>query len=120
MMVDDCLTQNRTVSFCLIRTIFISVFLSSRRLHTSCALVTGVQTSALPISAEKFGVGYAQLAAINPRLIYCSISGYGRTGIGAQRPGYDFVVQAEAGLMAITGPVDGEPSKVGEIGRAHV
>lgn len=64
-------------------------------------------------TAEKFGVGYAQLAAINPRLVYCSISGYGRTGIGAQRPGYDFVVQAEAGLMAITGPVDGEPSKVG-------
>src|SRR3546814_558034 len=64
-------------------------------------------------TAEKFGVGYAQLAAINPRLIYCSISGYGRTGIGAQRPGYDFVVQAEAGLMAITGPVDGESSKVG-------
>lgn len=63
--------------------------------------------------AETFGVGYAQLAALNPRLIYCSISGYGRTGIGAQWPGYDFVVQAEAGLMAITGPRDGEPSKVG-------
>ncbi len=64
-------------------------------------------------TAEKFGVGYEQLAAINPRLIYCSISGYGRTGIGAQWPGYDFVVQAEAGLMAITGPADGEPSKAG-------
>lgn len=63
--------------------------------------------------AETFGVGHAQLAALNPRLIYCSISGYGRTGIGAQWPGYDFVVQAEAGLMAITGPRDGEPSKVG-------
>jgi len=64
-------------------------------------------------TAETFGVGHDQLAAINPRLIYCSISGYGRTGIGAQWPGYDFVVQAEAGLMAITGAVDGEPSKVG-------
>jgi crotonobetainyl-CoA:carnitine CoA-transferase CaiB-like acyl-CoA transferase len=64
-------------------------------------------------TAEKLGVGYQQLAAINPRIIYCSISGYGRSGIGAQWPGYDFVVQAEAGLMAITGPADGEPSKVG-------
>ncbi|MBU2287699.1 MAG: CoA transferase, partial [Gammaproteobacteria bacterium] len=64
-------------------------------------------------TAEKFGVGYEQLAAINPRLIYCSISGYGRTGIGAQWPGYDFVVQAEAGLMSITGEPDGEPMKVG-------
>lgn len=64
-------------------------------------------------TAERLGVGYEQLAAINPRLIYCSISGYGRTGIGAHWPGYDFVVQAEAGLMAITGSADGEPSKVG-------
>ncbi|MDP1697029.1 MAG: CoA transferase [Xanthomonadaceae bacterium] len=64
-------------------------------------------------TAENLGVGYEQLAAINPRIIYCSISGYGRSGIGAQWPGYDFVVQAEAGLMAITGPADGEPSKVG-------
>jgi len=64
-------------------------------------------------TAESLGVGYAALSAINPRLIYCSISGYGRTGIGALRPGYDFVVQAEAGLMAISGPADGEPSKVG-------
>lgn len=63
--------------------------------------------------AESLGVGYEELAAINPRLIYCSISGYGREGPGAQRPGYDYVVQAEAGLMAITGPTDGEPFKVG-------
>lgn len=63
--------------------------------------------------AEALGVGYEAMAAINPRLVYCSISGYGRTGPDADRPGYDYVVQAEAGLMAITGPVDGEPSKVG-------
>ena len=63
--------------------------------------------------AESLGVGYEELAAINPRLIYCSISGYGREGPGAQLPGYDYVVQAEAGLMAITGPADGEPCKVG-------
>ena len=63
--------------------------------------------------AESLGVGYEELAAINPRLVYCSISGYGREGPGAQLPGYDYVVQAEAGLMAITGPSDGEPHKVG-------
>ncbi len=63
--------------------------------------------------AETLGVGYEALAAINPRLVYCSISGYGRDGPGAQLPGYDYVVQAEAGLMSITGTTDGEPSKVG-------
>jgi crotonobetainyl-CoA:carnitine CoA-transferase CaiB-like acyl-CoA transferase len=64
-------------------------------------------------TAERLGAGYEELAAINPRLIYCSISGYGRDGPGAKRPGYDFVVQAEAGLMSITGDADGEPYKVG-------
>jgi crotonobetainyl-CoA:carnitine CoA-transferase CaiB-like acyl-CoA transferase len=64
-------------------------------------------------TAERLGLGYAELAALNPRLVYCSISGYGREGPGAQRAGYDFVVQAEAGLMSITGPADGAPSKVG-------
>lgn len=63
--------------------------------------------------AESLGVGYEAMADINPRLVYCSISGYGRDGPGAMRPGYDYVVQAEAGLMSITGPADGEPSKVG-------
>ena len=63
--------------------------------------------------AQALGVGYEAMAAINPRLVYCSISGYGRDGPQAARPGYDFVIQAEAGLMAITGPADGEPSKVG-------
>lgn len=63
--------------------------------------------------AEALGVGYAEVSKINPRLVYCSISGYGRDGPGAMRPGYDYVVQAEAGLMSITGPADGEPSKVG-------
>jgi crotonobetainyl-CoA:carnitine CoA-transferase CaiB-like acyl-CoA transferase len=63
--------------------------------------------------AEALGVGYEAMAAINPRLVYCSISGYGRDGPQATRPGYDFVIQAEAGLMAITGPADGEPCKVG-------
>src|SRR3546814_462909 len=51
---------------------------------------------------EKFGLDYDTLSALNPRLIYCSISGYGRTGPRASEPGYDFVIQAESGLMSIT------------------
>ena len=64
-------------------------------------------------TAESLGLGYERLAAINPRLVYCSISGYGRSGPGADRAGYDFVVQAESGLMSITGPAEGSPHKVG-------
>lgn len=64
-------------------------------------------------TAESLGLDYAHAHALNPRLIYCAISGYGRSGPGAQRPGYDFVVQAESGLMSITGPADGAASKVG-------
>ena len=63
--------------------------------------------------ADSLGLDYPTLRALNPRLIHCAISGYGRSGPGAQRPGYDFAVQAESGLMAITGPADGPASKVG-------
>jgi len=63
-------------------------------------------------TAERLGVGFAAMSAINPRLIYCSISGYGRTGPDAERAGYDYAVQAEGGLMAITGARDGQPNKV--------
>lgn len=62
---------------------------------------------------DRFGLGYEQLASINPRLIYCSISGYGRTGSRADEAGYDFAIQAESGLMAITGEPDGSPMKHG-------
>lgn len=62
---------------------------------------------------KKFGLDYDTLAAENPGLVYCSISGYGRTGSRAAEPGYDFVIQAEGGLMSITGEADGEPQKVG-------
>jgi crotonobetainyl-CoA:carnitine CoA-transferase CaiB-like acyl-CoA transferase len=61
-----------------------------------------------PGTAERLGVGYEQLARERHGLVYCSI-----TGFGDERPGYDFVVQAESGLMAITGEADGEPMKVG-------
>jgi crotonobetainyl-CoA:carnitine CoA-transferase CaiB-like acyl-CoA transferase len=62
---------------------------------------------------DRFGLGYDALAKVNPRLIYCSISGYGRTGPRAEEAGYDFVIQAESGLMAITGEPDGAPMRLG-------
>lgn len=62
---------------------------------------------------DKMGLGYEDLHALNPRLIYCSISGYGRTGPFAERPGYDAILQAEGGIMSISGPVEGPPSRVG-------
>jgi crotonobetainyl-CoA:carnitine CoA-transferase CaiB-like acyl-CoA transferase len=62
---------------------------------------------------EKLGLGYEHLRELNPRLVYCSITGYGRTGPYAERPGYDFVLQAEGGIMGVTGPVEGPPYRVG-------
>ncbi len=62
---------------------------------------------------DKMGLGYQDLQALNPGLVYCSISGYGRTGPYAERPGYDAILQAEGGMMGITGPVEGPPSRAG-------
>jgi crotonobetainyl-CoA:carnitine CoA-transferase CaiB-like acyl-CoA transferase len=64
-------------------------------------------------SAGRLGLEPAQLLAVQPRLIVCSISGFGRTGPWRDAPGYDFAVQALSGLMSITGPVAGPPCKVG-------
>jgi formyl-CoA transferase len=62
---------------------------------------------------EEMGLGYETLRALNPRLVFCSISGYGPDGPSRDRVGFDLLVQAESGLMSITGPIEGEPSKVG-------
>ncbi len=64
-------------------------------------------------SAERLGLGPARLHAVNPRLIICSITGFGRTGPLRDLPGYDFAVQALSGFMSITGPVEGPPCKAG-------
>ncbi len=66
-----------------------------------------------PGSLAELGFDYASAAAINPRLIYCSISGYGQTGPEAQLPGYDAVIQGEAGIMDMTGFPGGAPTRVG-------
>ncbi len=62
---------------------------------------------------RKYGLDYAALAQVNPRLIYCSITGFGQHGPYAHRPGYDFVIQGMGGFMDITGEVGGEPMKAG-------
>jgi crotonobetainyl-CoA:carnitine CoA-transferase CaiB-like acyl-CoA transferase len=58
---------------------------------------------------ERYGLGYEQLKAINPRLIYCSITGFGQDGPDAPKVAYDFLIQAMGGLMSITGEADGRP-----------
>lgn len=66
-----------------------------------------------PGTMERLGLGYEQLSRANPRLILCAISGFGRTGPDAERPGYDLIIQGESGVMDITGEADGPPMKVG-------
>lgn len=64
-------------------------------------------------TVDRLGIGYADIRAINPGIVYCSISGYGQTGPEVTRPGYDFIMQAESGLMSITGQTDGPPNRLG-------
>jgi len=61
----------------------------------------------------KYGLDYASLKELNPRLIYCSVTGFGQTGPYAHRPGYDFIIQGMSGLMSVTGEPDGQPQKAG-------
>ncbi|MND43263.1 Succinyl-CoA:(R)-benzylsuccinate CoA-transferase subunit BbsF [compost metagenome] len=62
---------------------------------------------------DKYGLDYESLKAINPRLIYCSITGFGHTGPYAERAGYDFMIQGMGGIMDLTGEPDREPQKIG-------
>ncbi|HTV67296.1 MAG TPA: CaiB/BaiF CoA-transferase family protein [Rhizobiaceae bacterium] len=62
---------------------------------------------------KKYGLDYQSLKAINPKLIYCSITGFGQDGPYAPRAGYDFIIQGMAGMMSITGAAGGEPQKAG-------
>lgn len=75
----------------------------------SDVLVENYRTGTL----DKLGLGYEHMQTVNPQLVYCSISGYGRTGPYAGRGGYDFIIQAEGGIMGITGPEEGPPFRVG-------
>jgi crotonobetainyl-CoA:carnitine CoA-transferase CaiB-like acyl-CoA transferase len=83
-----------------------------RLLRTSDAFVENFRIGGL----DRLGFGEAQLAALNPDLVHLAISGFGPTGPDAAKPGYDFIIQASAGLMSITGARDedgGAPTKVG-------
>jgi crotonobetainyl-CoA:carnitine CoA-transferase CaiB-like acyl-CoA transferase len=62
---------------------------------------------------KRYGLGYDDLKGENPKLVYCSVTGFGQTGPYAPRPGYDFLIQGMGGLMSITGEPEGEPQKVG-------
>jgi crotonobetainyl-CoA:carnitine CoA-transferase CaiB-like acyl-CoA transferase len=62
---------------------------------------------------KKYGLDYASLQPLNPKLVYCSITGFGQDGPYAQRAGYDFMIQAMGGMMSVTGEADGEPQKIG-------
>jgi crotonobetainyl-CoA:carnitine CoA-transferase CaiB-like acyl-CoA transferase len=64
-------------------------------------------------SLTKFGLDYASLSKENPRLIYCSVTGFGQTGPYAARAGYDLMAQGMGGIMDLTGPADGEPQRAG-------
>ncbi len=66
-----------------------------------------------PGTMDRMGIGYERVSTHQPRLVYCSISGFGQTGPRRDLPGYDAVVQAEGGLMSITGDADGPPYRLG-------
>jgi crotonobetainyl-CoA:carnitine CoA-transferase CaiB-like acyl-CoA transferase len=81
-----------------------------RRLaETSDVLIENFKLGGL----AKYGLDYAALRQINPRLIYCSVTGFGQSGPYAQRAGYDFMIQGMAGIMDLTGEPEGEPQKMG-------
>jgi crotonobetainyl-CoA:carnitine CoA-transferase CaiB-like acyl-CoA transferase len=61
----------------------------------------------------RYGLGYEQLRELNPRLVYCSVTGFGHTGPYRERPGYDFMIQGMGGMMSVTGEPDGTPQRAG-------
>jgi crotonobetainyl-CoA:carnitine CoA-transferase CaiB-like acyl-CoA transferase len=80
-----------------------------RMVATADVLIENFRTGTM----ESFGVGYDTLAAINPRLVYCSISAFGRTGPRKDSAGYEALMQAFSGIMSITGEPDGAPLRCG-------
>ncbi len=91
---------------------------SGREIIRALAAVSDVVIENYKVGAlRKYGLDYASLSAINPRLVYCSITGFGQTGPWSHRAGYDFIIQGLGGLMSVTGEADdrpgGGPQKVG-------
>ena len=67
----------------------------------------------LPGTLAELGLGYENIKALNPGIVYASVTGYGQTGPYKDQPGWDFIIQAQGGVMSITGEPDGPPTKVG-------
>src|SRR5690348_5463766 len=82
--------------------------------HELAARCDAVVENFRPGVADRLGIGYAALAAVQPRIVYVSVSGFGQTGPYAHRPAYDIIIQAMSGLMEATGDPDGPPTLVGE------
>ena len=80
-----------------------------RLIAESDVLIENFKTGQL----AEYRLDYATVSELNPKLVYCSITGFGHTGPYAHRPGYDFLIQGMSGLMSVTGPSSGEPQKVG-------
>jgi crotonobetainyl-CoA:carnitine CoA-transferase CaiB-like acyl-CoA transferase len=80
-----------------------------RLIAVSDVVVENFKTGTL----KKYGLSYGDVKSDNPRLVYCSITGFGQTGPYADRPGYDFLIQGMGGVMSLTGEVDGSPQRVG-------
>jgi len=80
-----------------------------RLIAVSDVVVENFKTGTL----KKYGLSYDDVKSDNPRLVYCSITGFGQTGPYADRPGYDFLIQGMGGVMSLTGEVDGSPQRVG-------
>src|SRR5512133_3890365 len=78
-----------------------------------CVRADVVVESFRPGTSDRLGLGYAEIARANPRVVYCSISAFGSGEQGAALPGYDLLLQAMSGLMSVTGEPEGRPLKVG-------
>src|SRR3989304_1106213 len=86
-----------------------ALLLARRLMETADVLVENF----LPGKMEEFGLGYEEARRLNPRLIFCSITGYGHSGPDASLPAYDLMIQGEGGVASLTGDPDGPPYKVG-------
>ena len=84
---------------------------------TDAAAILRISRTTLLGTMKRYGLDYETMSAINPRLVYCSVTGFGQTGPYKDRPGYDFMAQGMGGLMSITGERDdlpgGGPQRVG-------
>lgn len=95
------------------RSICIDIKRGTQLLHRLAEISDVLVENYVPGTLERYGLGYEQLRKVNPKLIYCSMTGYGSVGPYAKRPGYDVIASSVGGLMHITGERDGPPSKVG-------